>query len=148
MLVWRLSRRANATLDGEGARRVGGRWTSRGKPAVYTSGSPSLALLEVLVHLDLPSELMPDDYCLLKIEVPDNVAVESIDHAAIASSAFDFLAAGDGWLAAAKSAVLVVPSVIVPQQQNYILNPAHPAAAHIAIIDIEPFRIDDRLLES
>ena len=61
MIVYRLCKAVYSALDGEGARLWGGRWNSAGRPMVYAAASPSLAVLEVLVHLDLPAELLPDD---------------------------------------------------------------------------------------
>ena len=71
MIAWRLCRRPHATLDGEGARRFGGRWNSPGRPVVYLADHPALAAFEVRVHLDLPFELLPSDYVLMRVDVPD-----------------------------------------------------------------------------
>ena len=71
MRLWRLTRAVHADLSGEGARRFGGRWNSPGRPLVYTAAEAALTVLEVLevrVHLDLPFELLPDDYVLLTID--------------------------------------------------------------------------------
>ncbi len=65
MRLWRLTRAVHADLSGEGARRFGGRWNSPGRPLVYTAAEAALTVLEVRVHLDLPFELLPDDYVLL-----------------------------------------------------------------------------------
>ena len=81
MIVYRLAKAAFTALDGEGARLFGGRWNSPGRPMIYTAASPSLAVLEVLVHLDLPIDLMPDDYRLLAIEIPDDAPIERLDQA-------------------------------------------------------------------
>jgi RES domain-containing protein len=71
VLAWRLCREPFADLAGEGARRYGGRWNSPGRPNVYAASSAALAVLEVHVHLDLPLDLLPDDYLLLTIELRD-----------------------------------------------------------------------------
>ena len=145
MIVHRLTKAAFTALDGEGARRFGGRWNSAGRPAVYAAASPSLAVLEVLVHLDLPGELMPDDYRLIGIEIPDDAQVELLNHAP--GAADDCLAAGDDFLIRAAALVLLVPSIVVPQERNAILNVRHPAMSRVAIVTDEPFRFDPRLLD-
>ena len=145
MRVYRLARAPYATLDGEGARRRGGRWTPPGKPAVYTSQHRSLALLEVVVHLDLTPELLPDDYVMLGIEIPDSVAVMLAPHHAPFPIAFDFPQVGLAWIEGGEAAVLSVPSVIVPEERNFIINPAHAAAAAIVISETVPFELDRRL---
>ncbi len=71
MLAWRLCRAPFADLSGEGARRLGGRWNTPGRPLVYAASSAALAVLEVRVHLDLPPELLPSDYVLLAIDLDD-----------------------------------------------------------------------------
>ena len=68
MIAWRLCRRLNAHLTGEGARRFGGRWNSAGVPVVYLAEHPALAALEVRVHLDLPFDLLPADFTLMRID--------------------------------------------------------------------------------
>src|SRR3954471_12928197 len=73
MRVWRLARRAYAALDGEGARRAGGRWNSPGLPAVYTSSALSLCVLELLVHTD--PDLVPQDLRALEIHCPESLTV-------------------------------------------------------------------------
>src|SRR6202012_4509112 len=99
MIGWRLCRRIYTDLEGEGAFRYGGRWNSRGRPVVYLAEHPALAALEVRVHLDLPFELLPADYVLLRVLVPDN---PDTVRDAVANS----VAAGDTWLVEARSAVL------------------------------------------
>jgi RES domain-containing protein len=136
MIAWRLCRRPHAALDGEGARRFGGRWNSPGRAIVYLADHPALAALEVRVHLDLPFDLLPADYVLIRVSLPDPV---NIDPAA------PTVEAGNAWLAAASSATVQVPSVLVPHAWNVLLNPRHPDAAYAGISEIEPFRFDPRL---
>ena len=69
--AWRAGRAAYADLAGEGARRHGGRWNSPGLPMVYLAEHPALAVLAVRVHLDLPPDLLPDDYVLMRVDLPD-----------------------------------------------------------------------------
>jgi len=138
MQAWRLCRRPFADLSGEGARRYGGRWNSRGRPVVYMADHPALAALEVRVHLDLPYELLPNDYVLLCITLPDGIVAEGTTGA-------DMVALGDAWLAKAPNAVLRVPSVLVPNAWNLLLNPRHADAARVSVTAIEPFGFDPRL---
>jgi RES domain-containing protein len=145
VIFHRLAKAAFTPLDGEGARLFGGRWNSAGRPAIYTAASPSLAVLEVLVHLDLPPELMPDDYRLLGIELPDDAPVERLDDAPVDADAC--LAAGDGFLIRGAALILLVPSVVVPQEHNAIVNVRHPAMDRVAVITDEPFRFDPRLVD-
>lgn len=70
-LAWRLCREPFADLAGEGARRYGGRWNTLGHPMVYAAANAALAVLEVRVHLDLPLDLLPDDFTLVAIDLDD-----------------------------------------------------------------------------
>lgn len=143
MNLWRLARASFAALDGEGARRFGGRWNSPGRPAVYLSDHPALAVLEVLVHLDLPGELLPDDYTLLTVTAEGaSIAAEDQQFRSPARSR----AAGDRFLEQGAACLLSVPSVIVPEARNLILNPRHPEAAKLAITARRRFKFDPRLL--
>jgi RES domain-containing protein len=139
MLAWRLCREAFADLNGEGARLYGGGWNSPGRPMVYTASTAALAVLEVRVNLDLPLDLLPDDYVLVTVDLSD-LAIEDI-----ATLPADRRAAGDDWLAAGRTPVLRVRSIIVPESPNLLLNPAHPDAAGAKIAGKRPFRFDSRL---
>jgi RES domain-containing protein len=136
MIGWRLCRRPYATLDGEGARRFGGRWNSPGQPMVYLADHPALAALEVRVHLDLPFDLLPTDYVLMQVNIPDPDSIEPGTTTVVA---------GNTWLTAMSSATVRVPSVLVPHAWNLLLNPRHPDAAQCKTREIEPFRFDPRL---
>ena len=136
---WRICREPYADLRGEGARLFGGRWNSPGRALVYLAEHPALAALEVRVHLDLPPDLLPDDYVLVQVDLPDG-SVEKMT-----ALPANTVAAGDGWIASASSAVLRVPSVLVPNSYNLLLNPRHPHAADARIRSVQPFRFDARL---
>ena len=105
---------------------------------VYLAEHPALAALEVLVHLDLPFELLPVDFVLMHVVVPD-------DPNTLFDPATATVATGDTWLHEAKSAILRVPSVLFPHAWNVLLNPAHPEAEQALIHEIEPFGFDPRL---
>ncbi len=145
MDLWRIARSPFAGLDGEGAQRFGGRWNSIGRPVVYLAEHPALAVLEVLAHLDLPLELAPDDYLILKFKAANEVAVLNAQTSPMSP---DTKAIGDAWLASNQSALLRVPSVLAPESWNYLLNPIHPAAQAIAETARYPFGFDMRLLEA
>ena len=135
--AWRLAKtRYLATAwDGEGARRTGGRWNSVGTAVVYASGTLSLALVETLVHL--PSGILPAysaqrayfDDSLMAILEDANLPPDWRRDPAPASSR----AIGDAWAAAGRSAVLKVPSVVVPMEFNYLLNPRHRDFTRVTI---------------
>src|SRR5947209_17752709 len=133
MIAWRLCRRRFADLSGEGARRLGGRWNSAGRAVVYLAEHHALAVVELRVHLDLPFDLLPVDYVLMRVMVPD---AELLGLQAPTETA----AIGDAWLQEARSVALRVPSVLVPHSWNVLLNPGHPDAAHATVHEIEPFR--------
>lgn len=144
MIAYRLCKAVHAALDGEGARLWGGRWNSAGRSLVYAAASPSLAVLEVLVHLDLPAELLPHDLRLLTIEIPDDVATRRLDPSPTGDDACR--AAGDAFLDAGDALALMVRSVIVPQEWNVLLNVRHPDMRRVAARSAEPFQLDARLL--
>jgi RES domain-containing protein len=139
MQAWRVGRAAYADLSGEGARRHGGRWNSPGLPMVYLAEHPALAVLEVRVHLDLPLDLIPEDYILMQVDLPD----EPPEQVTVMPS--DPRAEGDSWLRACRTAVLRVPSVIVPTATNLLLNPKHPRAIDAQVSSSQPFQFDARL---
>lgn len=145
MIVYRLAKAEFAALDGDGARLFGGRWNSAVRPMIYTAASPSLAVLEVLVHLDLPAELMPDDYRLLSIEIPDDAPVERLDRTPVDAEAC--LAIGDDFLVRGAALILITPSVVVPQERNGLINPRHVAISSVRLVNNQAFRFDPRLLE-
>lgn len=146
MIAYRLAKAAFAALDGEGARLYGGRWNSPGRPMVYAAANPSLAVLEVLVHLDLPTELMPDDYQLIGIEISETASTERLDQTP--GDAHDCRATGDDFLIRSAALIFVVPSVVVPQERNTLINVRHPDMAGVKIASREPFKVDPRLTGS
>jgi RES domain-containing protein len=150
MRLWRVSNHAD--LSGDGGRRADGRWHERGHPAVYLAEHAALALLEVLVHLEIDPEDIPSRYQLLTAEVPDTVAVEQLAEAELAARMANWRHAPDetrkltwSWLSERRTALLRVPSVIVPAAYNYLLNPLHPAAEEITILARQTVQYDARL---
>lgn len=138
-IVWRICRTPYSDLTGEGARRHGGRWNSPGVAVVYAAEAAALAVLEVRVHLDLTPDLLPDDYELISIDVGD-AATETVS-----ALPEDPQAVGDRWIRNEATAVLSVPSTIVPESANWLLNPRHPAASSFRIAYRRHFQFDSRL---
>lgn len=151
MHVWRLSKKKYGTLDGEGARIYGSRWNSAGRPVVYTASSLSLALLEQFVRVD--PDNIPDDFASFKIEIPDDLAVERIEYNQFPANWREpenskwFKMKGDYWLDQLKTAVLIVPSVIIPLENNQLINPRHGDFKKIKIIETTDFNFDLRLFQ-
>lgn len=149
--AWRLvkTRFVASALDGEGARMYGARWNSPGVAIAYAADSPALAVLEVLAHLQSVRHL--DAYSMVGIDIPDDL-IELLDprglppHWAAAPPPAEAQAIGDDWVASGRSAVLRVPSAIVPHSFIFLINPAHENARRITAGPAEPFRVDPRLL--
>jgi len=110
---------------------------------VYTAAEAALTVLEVRVHLDLPFELLPDDYVLLEIDSKE-VSVEQGPALTAMDECADF---GDRWLKEQRSALLVVPSVTVPQSRNVLINPRHRDAGQVRVEHVHPWRFDARLFQ-
>jgi RES domain-containing protein len=148
--AWRIvkAKHAAAAFSGDGAAKTGGRWNSRGVPVVYASGTKSLAALETLVHLNPP---VPFQYVAFRLQF-DAALVENIPLNRLPADwrveppPPSTKAIGDAWAREVRSAVLALPSVIVPGELNYLLNPAHPAFKKISIGKPERFAFDPRLL--
>jgi len=149
--VWRICRRRYAAFDGEGARLYQRRWNQRGTRIVYTSGSLSLAALEYFVNLD--TDLAPNDLVSIAAEIPDDLAVHRVALADLPNGWQSFPAPaalqdlGTAWASQAVTAVLAVPSAVIPQEWNYLLNPAHPDFRRIRVLKPQAFLFDPRLFK-
>ncbi len=143
-------RRVSAALSGEGARLYGGRWNSPGRPVVYLGGSRALAALELLVHLTTPGS-REKPYVFMGMEVPTD-GLQSLPKAAlpgdwrISPPQRETQALGDEWLASENSLGLWVPSVIIPEESNLLINPRHPAMSQLCLGEPSPFNFDMRLV--
>ncbi len=148
MLLWRISN--HATLDGRGGLAASARWHTEGREVVYLAESPAGALVEALVHLELDPARLPKSYRLLKAEAPDNLSMKTITGANLPRSWIaDQIATrtvGDEWLASKTTALLRVPSAIVPETFNVLLNPEHPDAGSVQVLWQEEHPWDARLL--
>ena len=148
--LWRLvpEQHADKAFSGEGAKRFGGRWNRPGVPMVYTSETLALAVLETLVHLQ-PEDL-GQGYVFFRVNVPDEVALPTATWALPPdwrrepppSSTQDV---GSDWVHGNTSALLRVPSVVIPQEHNILIHPGHPDFSWLEIGSPEPFRWDVRL---
>jgi RES domain-containing protein len=127
VILWRISNYAN--LDGVGGLYVSGRWHTKGYPVVYCTLNPSTALLEILVHIEIDSEDRPERFQVLKIEGPDTLSLERIEANALPADWANDLtvtqSVGDRWLSEERSLLLEVPSVLVPETWNVLVNPQH-----------------------
>lgn len=136
-------------LSGAGAKASGGRWNSPGVAVVYASESIALALHETVVHLR--SSGLPLNRYLVRIEVPDAVwqARRSLTAPPVGwdvePHGVPGVRAGDSWLKSASSALLTVPSVVVPEECNVLINPAHPDAAGLTAVMVRRWGYDARL---
>lgn len=147
--AWRIvpERRASGAFSGEGARIAGGRWNSPGTKVVYVSQSKSLATLELLVHIN-PG--MPKRFKAFRVEFDDGL-IENLTKGTLPPDwqreppPAATMAIGDAWIAGASSPILAVPSVIIPEEWNFFLNPAHPDFAKIKIGPPADFVFDPRL---
>jgi RES domain-containing protein len=127
----------------------GGRWTSSGRPAVYTAGGLALAALEVLVHLRSRNEL--NNYLKVRLEfeavLVTTVRIESLPpNWRQGRAPPETRAVGDGWLEAGTSPILRLPSVVISEEWNYVLNPLHAQFDQIQRGQPEPFIFDPRLV--
>jgi RES domain-containing protein len=149
---WRITkaRHAAAAFTGAGAKTFGGRWNSPGTALIYTAGSRSLALLEMLVHLEVQDLLRR--YVIFPVTF-DDALLSAVDPAGLpktwrrSPAPASLQAIGDMWAAAGTSAVLRVPSAIVPGEANFLLNPAHRDFARIALGPRQTIAFDPRLIK-
>lgn len=136
-----------AAFGGEGARLYGGRWNSRGTAVAYAAGSRSLALLEVLVHLGAPRLLR--QYLLVPVAF-EAIHVEEVAELPASWRAYPAPRAtqeiGDEWAKSVRTPVFRVPSVVVPAEWNYVVNPRHSAFADLEIGAPETLDVDARLM--
>src|SRR5260370_28034985 len=151
MAVWRVTRKAHAdqVLSCEGGRRYGGRWNHVGVAVLYTSQSLSLAVLEYLVNLPITD--LPDDLVSIQIEIGGDLPRAEITINDLPDDWRTFPAIeelkdiGTHWAHKATTPILVVPSVVIPNEFNYLINPAHPRFNRINVVSVGPFALDTRL---
>ena len=148
--AWRLVHKNYMTraFSGEGARIAGGRWNPEGFPVVYTAGSLSLALLEIIVHLEFKEALK--QYKAIPVSIPE-ASFQRVDASKLSNDWNravphpSTLHIGSRWVREQASAVLEVPSAIVPIESNFLLNPAHPEFGEIEVGSPIDLPIDSRV---
>lgn len=149
MKIYRLtlSKYFDTAFSGEGSRRVGGRWTPPGYPAVYASSSRALAVLETVVHAG--QTVFPSHH-VIEVGVPDDLDIENVDTHYLSNewqsnpAPLELQSIGQNWLVGGSTVLLRAPSAIVPQENNYVINPAHPDFARLRLSEPIPFKIDGR----
>ena len=151
--AWRLTSEPHTGIhdafSGEGARRTGRRWNSRGVPVVYASSSVALATLEILVNLE-DVQVLERHYVAYRVEIPDRI-IARLTHEhlpagwAITPHGPATKAIGDEWARRGETAALAVPSAVVPLETNYLLNPRHPDFDAIEVHGPVPYPFDERL---
>ena len=152
IIAWRFvkAKHQEQAFAGEGARQFAGRWNNPGAPIVYAASGISLALLELLAHLEDASIL--SSYVLFRADINEKL-VETLDDASLpndwrASPAPPSTRAiGDHWFQGSRSAVLSVPSAVSPLERNYLINPAHPDFRKIKISGPLEYAFDPRIVE-
>ncbi|MBL7829470.1 MAG: RES family NAD+ phosphorylase [Saprospiraceae bacterium] len=153
MKVYRIEREKylETTLSGIGASMTEGyRWNSLNTKLVYTAESRALAMLEISVHLDLNEDL-PDDRFYVEIEIPDSVSILEVlrnhlpkdwqsNPPGLATQTI-----GDDFVIQNEAAILKVPSALVPEEYNYLINPNNSEASKIKVISTTKLRFDSRI---
>ena len=150
MKVYRIAQRNFIEdLSGEGARLFGGRWNHKGTSLLYTAESRSLAALEILVHAHNLSSI--SSLATLILEIPDNVVIDDFTKQYSLPEDWnkypamsDMQDAVEKWIKS-DGFVLKVPSAIIQEESNYLINPKHKRIADLKILDIQDFSLDERL---
>jgi len=147
VVLWRISN--HVSLAGDAGMRASGRWHTRGRRIVYCAESPAAALLKTLAHLELDLDSLPRRYRRLKLAVPDDMPVERLGTTALAADWVERAdvtrALGDAWLRRGNSPLLSVPSALVPETFNVLLNPAQPGASRVVVVSVGEHTVDARL---
>lgn len=151
MIVYRLSKgKYHLDLSGKGAELYGGRWNSKGVAMLYTSQSRALAFAEVAIHI--PVGIVPKDYFLIAISVPDTADIFKLDDTAMPPDwrsnphSNSTQKIGDQFIVDTKHLVLQVPSAIVPGDFNFLINPTHSQFKEVVVDKVEPFEFDSRFV--
>jgi RES domain-containing protein len=148
VILWRVSN--YQTLSGVGGLYVSGRWHTKGHPVVYCTLNPATALLETLVHIEIDSEDRPERFQVVKIEGPDTLSIEEIKADALPTTWAEDIGStqdvGDHWLSEGCSLLLKVPSILVPETWNVLVNPQHAETSLLKITMTYEHAFDARLL--
>ena len=146
--VYRILRRpySKKPLDGEGAYRFGGRWSSAGVRLAYTSEHLSLAIIEYFVHIDADDP--PKDLVVVTAEVSDRVSRTAISTKQLPANWHrtpaprELTGIGDGFVRDRRAAILIVPSALAPAESNWLINPQHTDFSRIRVHPAKAFRYD------
>jgi RES domain-containing protein len=148
MTVYRLAVQPyKVDLSGTGAKLYGGRWNSEGTPMLYTTENISLCVLEILVRTGI--DMIPANYFLVKIDIPDSININTLNKDRLkkdwkTDNGFTRWI-GDEFIKSNKGVIMKIPSAIVDEEHNFILNPEHGEFKKIHITSIKKFTFDKRL---
>ncbi len=150
MIVFRLCKREyRKDLSGNGARKFGGRWNSKGTSMVYTGETRALCSTEIAVHS--PYGIIPEDHFMVSIEIPKHITIAELSLKDLPPE-WNFFPQqeetqkiGDAFIQEGKYLVLKVPSATIQGEHNYLINPNHSDMKRISVIQTEPFTFDKRL---
>jgi RES domain-containing protein len=152
MQVFRLARKKYPVeLSGKGASISGARWNSKGTEIIYCAQNRALAMAEVLVHLSLA--VLPNDFVMLTIEIPDDIFIEALDYKKlnidwnVFPCTFETPLLGDDFIRKNEACVLKVPSAVVKGDFNFLINPYHADFYKIKIIEQVDFPFDKRIFK-
>lgn len=146
LTLWRISNYAD--LSGKGGLEADGRWHSRGWKVAYLADSSTGALLEVLVHLQIDGEDLPDSFMLLRVSIPSSMPIAELTPNPGVDWKYDEALTrkiGDEWLTSKSTALARVPSSIVTGAWNYLLNPDHPDSGRLELVAVTQEKYDQRL---
>lgn len=149
MIVYRIAKKEYIEdLSGNGAKRTGGRWNSKGTPVLYCASTSSLAILEKLVSIDM--DLLPDDLCIAALEIPKSKILKIPEEELPKNwnhypSPDALKSIGKSWIELGNFSTLQIPSAVNPMESNYLINVKHPLIEKIKIKEVTPFRMDNRL---
>ncbi len=148
MIVYRLAASAyKDDLTGTGAKLYGGRWNSIGFPALYCTQNISLAVLEILVRTGI--DILPPAYSIIKLDIPEKISVQKILKSKLKTGWKTDIEStqwmGTEFLKNAKHAVMEIPSAIIDDEYNFLINPRHADFKKIKLISAEKFEFDKRL---
>ena len=155
--IWRIATDAPAygadDMTGTGAKLTGGRWNERDVAVVYAAGNRSLACLETIVHLNAGG--LPLNRYLVEVAIPDDIwdAREEVDVAKLVGwdarpASRTSIGFGTGWARSRRTPVLVVPSVVVPEEVNLLVNPLHPSSASVIARKVRMWTYDPRVTKT
>ncbi len=150
MLLFRIAKKEYIRdLSGSGARLYGGRWNRKGVSIIYTSETRALSTLEYLVHVDFTN--LPPGLSIAALKVPDELSPVEIDHLVLPENwrkwppPGELADIGNEWALSGESLLLRVPSAVVDNEFNVLINATHPDIRSVTIINVEDYRVDERL---